>query len=190
MTTLGKDKWGPIAWNLLHSFSINNHTFIKEKYKHNYYIFYTTFLYVLPCEICSNHYSEILNYKLPLSEELINRKYIINWVYSLHNIINSLLEKNLCSYSKCINKHKIPQNKKIFFFIKAIYLNFDYQNISLYKFDQIYNFFINFCILYPDKEISKRLKKYIKNNNFYNIETPYELKKWFINNNNIWNIYE
>ena len=74
--------------------------------------------------------------------------------------------------------------------MKAIYLNFDYNNMSLYKFDQIYNFFLNFCILYPNKEIRKLLNNYIKKNNFNKIYTPNELKKWFIYNKEIWNISE
>jgi hypothetical protein len=190
MNVLGKNKWGPIAWNLLHSFSINNNKIIKENYKHNYYIFYTSFEYILPCLICSTHYSDILYNKLPLSEDLITRKYIIKWVYEAHNIVNLLLGKKICSYDNCINENKNPKNKEIFFFMKAIYLNFDYNNISLYKFDQIYNFFLNFCILYPNKEIRKLLNNYIKKNNFKKIYTPIELKKWFIYNKEIWNIPE
>ena len=190
MNVLGKNKWGPIAWNLLHSFSINNNKTIKEDYKHNYYIFYTSFEYILPCLICSTHYSDILYNKLPLSENIITRKYIIKWVYEAHNIVNLLLGKKICSYDNCINENKNPKNKEIFFFMKAIYLNFDYNNMSLYKFDQIYNFFLNFCILYPNKEIRKSLNNYIKKNNFNKIYTPIELKRWFVYNKEIWNITE
>jgi hypothetical protein len=190
MNVLGKNKWGPIAWNLLHSFSINNNKTIKEDYKHNYYIFYTSFEYILPCLICSTHYADILYNKLPLSEELLTRKYIIKWVYEVHNIVNSILSKKKCSYENCINENKNPKNKEIFFFIKAIYLNFNYNNMSLYKFDQIYNFFLNFCILYPNKEIRKLLNNYIKKNNLNKIYTPNELKKWFVYNKEIWNIPE
>ena len=188
MNVLGKNKWGPVAWNLLHSFSINNNKTIKEDYKHNYYIFYTSFEYILPCLVCSTHYSEILYNKLPLTEEYITRKYIIKWVYEVHNIVNLILDKKICSYERCVNENINPKNKEIFFFMKAIYLNFDYDNMSLYKFDQIYNFFLNFCILYPNKEIKYLLNNYIKKNNFNKIKTPNELKKWFINNKEIWNI--
>ena len=54
--------------------------------------------------------------------------------------------------------------------------------MSLFKYDKIFNFFINFCSLYPNKEIKKKLKKLIKKKKFININTPNEFKKWFYKN--------
>jgi hypothetical protein len=48
--------WGSKAWHLLHAFSTKK---ISDDKKHNYYIFYTTFIYLLPCIVCSEHYSII-----------------------------------------------------------------------------------------------------------------------------------
>jgi len=174
-----KEKWGPKAWNLLHSFSINNNYKIPENKKHNYYIFYTTFTYILPCIICSDHYYDIIHNIEPLEEEKISRSYIKKFIFKVHNIVNSILNKSKYSYKKYIQEQPITNNEDIFFFINNVYKNFDYDMMSLYKFDQIYNFFINFCILYPDKHIQKNLKKLIKSNNFKNIKTPIDFKQWF-----------
>ena len=54
--------------------------------------------------------------------------------------------------------------------------------MSFYKYDQIYNFFLNFCLLYPDKIIRRDLKKLLNNTLFEKILTPKEFKKWFYNN--------
>ena len=74
-------------------------------------------------------------------------------------------------------------------FIKAVYLGFDYENMCLYNFDQIYNFFINFCVLYPCKKIRTKLKKIINHEDFKSLCTPNELRKWFYENQDLWNLF-
>ena len=105
-----KEIWGPKAWNLLHSFSINNYLKINGKKKHQYYIFYTSFIYILPCEICSKHYEEIIYYINPFIEKNITREYLIKWVFDAHNIVNSLLDKKEYLYNDFIKNHKINNN--------------------------------------------------------------------------------
>jgi len=178
----GKEKWGPKAWHLLHSFSINENFKISENKKHNYYIFYTSFIYVLPCIICSEHYSDIIYNLNPLEEKKITRIYLKKWVFNTHNIVNSIINKPIYSYKKFNQNNKIINNKDIFFIIESIYKNFDYKNISLYKYDQIFNFFINFCILYPVIDIRKKLKKIIKSEDFNKIQTPINFKEWLEKN--------
>ena len=58
----------------------------------------------------------------------------------------------------------------------------------MYNYEQYYNFFINFCNLYPDKNIRKVLKKLISSKDFLEIETPCEFEKWFQNNYKIWTV--
>jgi hypothetical protein len=177
-----KKKWGPLAWHLLHSFSINNNCKISDNKKHNFYILYSSFVYILPCEVCSEHYSNILYNIEPLEECKINRLYMMRWVFKVHNIINDFLNKKIYKYKNFIKNKDNINHKSIFFILKYIYANFNYDTISLYKYDQIYNFFINFCILYPNKNIRNNLKKIIKDKSFKDIKTPKEFKKWFIEN--------
>ena len=178
----GRKTWGPKAWNLLHSFSMNNDHKINDNKKHNYYIFYTTFVYVLPCLVCSEHYSDIIYNINELDENKISRKYLIKWVYETHNIVNDLLDKPKYSYKKFIAENKTINHKDNFYILKAIYLSIDYKIMSFYKYDKIYNFFINFCLLYPNDDIKKHLKKFIKSPEFKNIKTPKEFQLWFIEN--------
>lgn len=175
---IGRDIWGPYAWHLLHVFSINNNSKISDEKKHNYYIFYTSFTYVLPCLVCSTHYSDIIYNINPLEDSKINRVYLKKWVRTAHNIVNNILDKEQCSYKDCIKNNILVRDNDIFFFINNVYRNFEFENMSLYKFDQIYNFFINFCLLYPNLEKRKKLKKLINNKVFKTIQTPKQFKRW------------
>jgi len=191
MRVLSKKIWGPMAWYLLHEFSMNNHRKIPESKKHNYYIFYTSFIYVLPCEMCSNHYSDIIYNMNILGECKINRLYLMRWCFKTHNIVNDFLNKPKYSYKNFIDDYKKIDksiaHKYIFIILNLTFNQFDFDKMSLYKYDQIYNFFINFCLLFPDFNKRKKLKKIISNNtSFKNIKTPKQFKTWF--NENIVNI--
>ena len=175
----GRQKWGPILWHILHSFSINENFKISESKKHNYFIFYYSFKYILPCIICREHYSDIIYNLNPIDEKNITRIYLKKWVFDTHNIVNNLINKQIYTYKEFNKNSKVVRNKDIFYIIKIIYKNFDYQNMPLYNYDQIFNFFINFCILYPVKDIRKKLKKIIKSEDFIKIQTPIKFKEWF-----------
>ena len=181
----GRDIWGPKAWHLLHSFSINNNLKISESKKHNYYIFYVSFTYIIPCIICSEHYGEIIHNIYPLEEKDIIRKYLIKWVFKVHNEVNYIINKKKYSYKKFMENSNTINHDSIYFILACIYSDFKYDNISLYKYDQIYNFFINFCILYPDKIRKRKLKKLINSEDFKKIIIPQEFGLWIKNNLNI-----
>lgn len=176
-----KEIWGPKAWNLLHAFTMNNSLKINNKKKHQYYIFYISFIYILPCDICSKHYEEIIYYINPLIEKNINKEYLTKWVFDCHNTVNSLLSKKEYEYNKFIENYKI-NNNDIYFTLYQIYNNLDYTKISLFKYDNIFNFFLNFCILYPNKCIRINLKELINSNDFKKIITPNDFKIWFKEN--------
>ena len=176
------ETWGPKAWHLLHAFSINNNYKIPNNMIHNYYVFYTSFFYVLPCLVCSEHYSDILYKLYPLEEDKINRIYLKRWVFTIHNIINKSLHKKIYLYDDLIANQNIINHNDIFFIINAIYKDIKYDEISMYKYTQIHNFFLNFCLLYPDKKIRKNLKKLINKKDFKNIKNANDFELWYKNN--------
>lgn len=176
--TYGNDFWGPKAWYLLHAFSIYDNSEIKNKDKHNYYIFYMTFIYILPCFKCSQHYTNIFFYINPLNEKKISREYIKKWVYNTHNIVNGLLNKDKFPLADLDKSYTIIDNDAIFYTLKILLLNIDYKKISLMNYDSIYTFFINYCKLYPDKIIRKNLKSVLETNHFLKIQTPIQFEKW------------
>ena len=183
-----KKIWGPCAWHLLHIISIGNGKEIKKKYMNSYNLFYKTFGYIMPCAICSEHYKNLFGIFHKINSDFISREYLIKWTCDLHNIVNKNLKKDEYDLTSCINNNIIVNNKKIFFFVNNIFLHCDYNEISMYNYEQFYNFFINFCNLYPDKNIRKVLKKLISSKDFLDIETPREFEKWFQNNYKIWTV--
>jgi hypothetical protein len=173
----GKKYWGPLAWYLLHSFSLNNNKKIKKEYKHYYYVFYTSFVYILPCFECTQHYTNIVYNINKLEENKIDNYYLKRWVFDVHNIVNGLLNKNKFKYND-LKVYKILNHDKIFYACKILLLNIDYKNIPLITYDQIYNFFVNFCKLYPNKTIRKNLRNVLRTNHFLKINTPLEFSIW------------
>jgi hypothetical protein len=174
----GREYWGPKVWYLLHAFSINNNLKIPENKQHNYYIFYTSLIYLLPCNECSRHYTNIIYEINILDENKINRKYIKKWVHNIHNLINELLDKPDYKYSNLKDDYKIIDTNKLFCTLEMLLINLNYQNMSILTYDQVYNFFINFCILFPDKIIRKNLSSVIERNHFYKISGPVQFQKW------------
>ena len=175
---IGKDKWGPIAWNIYHSFSIN---FLK-KYADDYLIFINTFGYILPCETCKSHYNYVINDIYKIDDIEINKNNIIKYTYNIHKLVNELLNKKNISLKKAILLNKDIHINNSLFLIKTIYSNFDYKKMSFFLFDKIFNFFIVFCKLYPQKEIRKKLQKLINSEKFKDINSPNQFIEWYKSN--------
>lgn len=113
-----------------------------------------------------------------INEDLIDRKYIKKWVYNTHNIVNEFLDKPKYKYSKLKSQYKDIDTNELFKILKILYKNVDYENMSISTYDHIYNFFINFCILFPDKTIRKNLTNLIDRNHFTKISGPKQFEIW------------
>lgn len=175
---IGKDKWGPIAWNIYHSFSIN---FLK-KYADDYLIFINTFGYILPCETCKSHYNYVIKEIYKIDDIEINKNNIIKYTYNIHKLVNELLNKKNISLKKATILNKDIHINNSLFLIKTIYSNFDYKKMSFFLFDKIFNFFIVFCKLYPQKEIRKKFQKLINSEKFNDINSPNQFIEWYKSN--------
>jgi hypothetical protein len=90
-----------------------------------------------------------------------------------------MLDKPVINREDGINYHKKTDNSKIFYFIYGIFSNLN-NNISIFDYDQIYNFFIALSHLYPDDKIRELLISSINEEKFINISSPIDLKRWFI----------
>jgi hypothetical protein len=168
--SLSKKDWGPIIWNMYHTFAINY--IIDNKNNIDLYDKFINCLgYILPCDTCRTHYNYIITDIYPLEEDENNNKKLFKYTYEIHKLINETLSKENISYKKAYEIHKTPNNKDIIFIIKTIYLNLEYKSMSFYTYDKIYNFFISFCKLYPEKEIRLKLKKIINSTNFHKISS-------------------
>ncbi len=54
--------------------------------------FFNALPYLLPCAICREHFAEVLK-ATPIESWLDNRKSLVNWVYTVHNMVNERLGK-------------------------------------------------------------------------------------------------
>ena len=103
------DFWGPSGWLFLHSITFEYPTLPTEIEKKYYIDFFTNIQYVLPCTICSHHYSNHL-VKYPLTEEIMKtKKNLVEWLIHIHNEVNKSLGKPVLQTNEVINIY----NKKI-----------------------------------------------------------------------------
>lgn len=174
---IDKKKWGPIAWHMIHNFSI------KSKNDKCMFILIKTFGYILPCPTCKKHYNYLINDIYKIDEENADKKILIKYLYEIHNLINDNLEKNIkISLKKSIEVNKKINNAKFIFFIIIIYSNLNYKMMSFNDFDKIYNFFICFLKNYPSNNLNIKFDKILKSKKFISSDTPLTFKKWFHEN--------
>ena len=82
--------WGPHAWFFLHTVTFTYPKNPTELDKRHMYDFFMKLQYILPCEMCKQHYQEHL-YTMPLAPNLESRKTLILWLIRFHNKVNQSL---------------------------------------------------------------------------------------------------
>ena len=169
-------KWGPMAWHMIHNFSI------KSKNNQCMFILINTFGYVLPCPTCKKHYNFLINNIYKLEDEYSSKEVMIKYLYDIHNIINENLDKNVkISLNKAIEINKKVNNSKFIYLLVSLYSSLNYKNMSFFEFDKVYNFINCFFKNYPSKNLNDKFKILLNSKKFKNIDTPLELRKWIIN---------
>lgn len=84
--------WGPFFWHTIHIVALGypkKPTYIDKKSAKE---FYESLVFLLPCEVCREHYREHLS-KNPLTPFLDTRKDLLNWTIKIHNEVNKMLGK-------------------------------------------------------------------------------------------------
>lgn len=181
-----KTEWGPKAWHLLHSFSIHPSSEVSLEEKHSYYLFYKTFYYLIPCQICKIHYRDMMDIFQPLDEKKITRKSLKLWVWKIHNIVNGRLGKKQVEYKKAMELQKNIRNDEIFYFMNHVFFQMDDKSCCISDFDHIYHFVYVFAKLYPDRKIRKKLSTLVDSEYFGQIQSPKELREWYIQHYSSW----
>lgn len=83
--------WGPPLWFFLHSVSINFPVNPTVEQRMQYYSFFKSLGYVLPCKECRQAYQDWTR-DLDLGV-FQSRKTLSLWVYNLHNKVNHKLKR-------------------------------------------------------------------------------------------------
>ncbi len=183
---LGKNIWGPKAWHLLHSFSLHINNELTKDNKHEYYLFYKTFIYMIPCKICRLHYKDMFEFQEPLIEKDITKKTLPKWVWKIHNRVNIRLGKKEITFEEGLKLQEQIKNNDIFFFINHFIMALDTKTCCIFDFDQIYHFFYYFGLLYPDIKVQEKLKNLVLSDEYSNISSPSEFKIWYNKTYHLW----
>ena len=97
--------WGPHAWIFLHSVTFDYPDKPTSEDKKNYKNFFNNLKFVLPCEMCRNHFHDNLK-KFPLTDRILSsRKNLIEWLIDLHNGVNKFNNKPTLKYQEVVKKY-------------------------------------------------------------------------------------
>jgi hypothetical protein len=119
--------WGKYGWNFIHLVTLDYPKYPTEEDKQNYYNFFYTLQFVLPCDKCRYNLSHHLK-KYPLNDNaLSSRNNLVKWGIDLHNIVNYYTGKPMLTYSEAlddINSLTYPEktNNIIYVFLVVVAL--------------------------------------------------------------------
>lgn len=115
---LSISKWGPAAWQFLHTVS---YTYQKEPSlddKHNMYMFLTYFAKVLPCTKCKNDFTDYVNTTLSKnSSHLESRKNLSMYINDAHNYVNKKTGKRQWTYEESREKFLTPNTDNTYIIV-------------------------------------------------------------------------
>jgi hypothetical protein len=92
MIKLTPSVWGPFFWHTIHIAAIGYPTKPTYGHKHAAKEFFESLQYMIPCEVCRQHYRELLQ-KMPVSPHLDNRQDLFRWTVEIHNQVNKSVGK-------------------------------------------------------------------------------------------------
>lgn len=100
--------WGPVMWHMLHTISFNYPVKPTGEQRQDYYKFFKKLVKILPCGTCRDNLHK--NYAdLEFGRHhFTNRETLSKFVYSLHEKINTMLNKRSgLSYEDVRNKYEL-----------------------------------------------------------------------------------
>jgi hypothetical protein len=85
-------KWGPSAWDYLHTLTFNYPENPTNDHKKYYYELFNNLRFTLPCKFCRESYNIFFKY-ININDYLEDRMGITYWLYTIHNTVNLKLNK-------------------------------------------------------------------------------------------------
>lgn len=134
MSNIDPAEWGPKYWYVMNSVA-ETYDINKKEPAIN---FFKSLAFLLPCESCKKHYSELL-IKFPIENVLNSKEELINWVKKIRNEISQtrMFEMQLHNLRKLQHnpkvqparnpnqhkKHPVPKSKKAIHVNKSVSSN-------------------------------------------------------------------
>jgi len=97
--------WGPHAWIFLHSITFNYPDNPTEDEKKHYKNFFENLKFILPCDLCKEHYKINIKKKKLTDKVLSSRKNLIEWLIDIHNEVNKRNKKKKLKYKEVVKKY-------------------------------------------------------------------------------------
>ena len=97
--------FGPHFWFTMHSVSFFYPLYPDIDTMKIHKDFYESFVHLLPCESCKNHYKMLLN-KYPIDGHLESRDQLTRWVVFIHNQVNKKLGKPEKDYESVVEMYR------------------------------------------------------------------------------------
>jgi hypothetical protein len=101
MIGMSPDVWGPFFWTTMHIVSLGYSPKPSEKEQEAAIKFYESLAYTIPCPICREHYSYLLE-KMPIAQAVGSRDDLVLWVFNVHNAVNNQLGKPEITFDQYI----------------------------------------------------------------------------------------
>ena len=85
--------WGPAMWQSLHNITFGYPSNPSELVRQQYKTFFSCLSFVLPCSICRDSYTKIIQDKDTLINDtnFKNKDTLIKWLYEIHEKVNKKL---------------------------------------------------------------------------------------------------
>jgi len=103
--------WGKHGWIFLHSITMAYPDKPTEYDKNNYKHFFHLLMFVLPCEVCREHFKQYIS-EIPIDNALTCKKKLVEWLINIHNKTNESLGKPVLNYNDVIDIYKNLYNEK------------------------------------------------------------------------------
>jgi hypothetical protein len=97
--------WGKHGWIFLHSITMAYPDKPSEKDKLNYKNFFHLLMFVLPCDVCREHFKQYIS-EIPIDNALHSKKKLVEWLINIHNKTNESLGKPVLNYIDVIDIYK------------------------------------------------------------------------------------
>jgi hypothetical protein len=86
--------WGHFMWHTIHYVALGYPEQPSEEDKLNYSKYFMSIGPIIPCKLCTDHFSHLISEQEPLdSVALASRESLFDWTVRVHNVVNARLNK-------------------------------------------------------------------------------------------------
>jgi hypothetical protein len=97
--------WGPFFWHTIHIVALGYPKQPTYSDKKSAKEFYESFVFLIPCSVCREHYKEHLR-NHPITPFLDSRMDLMKWTVQVHNQVNKMLGKPEWSIEEVISYYE------------------------------------------------------------------------------------